>query len=368
MIGDKVTIIAEAGVNHNGHLDMAMQLVDAAADSGADFIKFQTFRSEKSVSADVPLAEYQMSNDVAADSMLEMVKKLELSFDDFRRLKDACATKGIGFLSTGFDFESVSFLHDLDVPFFKVASGELTNAPLLLHIAKLGRPIAVSTGAANIADIEMALGCLAFGFSAGLETEASTSSFADAFRSNEGQSHLLDKITLLHCTTEYPAPFDELNLRAIATLRDTFGLRVGYSDHSLGITAPIAATAMGAVMIEKHFTLDRNLDGPDHKASLEPHDLAAMVREIRAVETALGNGEKVPGRAELKNRILVRKSLVAAIPIKSGDVFSESNLIAKRPGSGLSPFALWSLIGRTAQRSYESDEQIDLDAAPSSEL
>lgn len=368
MTATNVTIVAEAGVNHNGSLDMAMRLVDAAAESGADFVKFQTFRSESSLSANVPLADYQVANAGDANSMLKMVKNLELPFDDFLRLRDACKIKGIGFLSTGFDRESVAFLHELGVPFFKVASGELTNAPLLLQIAGFGRPVAVSTGAANIEDIQMALGCLAFGFLGLPETEASIESFQNAFRSDEGQSHLRDKITLLHCTTEYPAPFDELNLRAIATLRESFGLRVGYSDHSLGITAPIAATAMGAVMIEKHFTLDRNLDGPDHQASLEPHDLVAMVREIRAVETALGNGEKVPGPAESKNRTLVRKSLVAAIPIKSGEMFSETNLIAKRPGSGLSPFALWSLIGRTAGRGYEADEQIDMDAASSKPL
>lgn len=359
-----IKIIAEAGVNHNGSVELAKNLVDAARHAGADFIKFQTFTADSHIAPDASCAEYQSRNIGKGQTMLEMVRQLELSFDSFAEIKEYCDAHKISFISTPYDRESVNFLATLDVPFFKIPSGELTNAPLLLHIARQGKPMIISTGMATLAEISRALGVLAFGILEPADCDISQTAFIDALESSAGRDCLRGNAILLHCVTEYPAPFEELNLKAILTLADTFGLPVGYSDHSAGIAAPVAAAAMGAVMIEKHLTTSHDLKGPDHKASLEPHDFAEMVRQVRAIETAMGNGEKIPGPAEAMNIPLVRRSLFAAAVIKKGELFSERNLTTKRPGTGRSPFDYWQLIGTTASRDYRADEMIDAANGP----
>lgn len=356
---DKVFIIAEAGVNHNGSLELAKQLVDVAAQAGADAVKFQTFIAELGVSAFAPKADYQVKTTGQTESQLEMVKKLELSYEQFIDLTDYCRNKGIEFLSTPFDLPSVEFLvQELQVDRLKIASGEITNAPLLLRAAQSNKPIILSTGMSTLGEIELALGVLAFGY-IGIKEEPSLEAFREAYISKEGQRALQDKVTLLHCTTEYPAPYAEVNLRVMDTLRTAFGLSVGFSDHTPGISIPIAAAALGAQVIEKHLTLDRNLPGPDHKASLEPHELKDMVQAIRQVEQALGTGRKIPTVSELHNRTVARKSLVALKNIKQGEKFSVDNLGVKRPGDGLSPFYYWDMLKQTAGRDYYVDEQVE---------
>jgi N-acetylneuraminate synthase len=348
-------IIAEAGVNHNGSIEMAKQLIDAAAASGADAVKFQTFRAEKVISKYASKAEYQKKMTAETESQLDMVKKLELDEDAHRILIEHCRLRNIEFLSTPFDFESVDLLtHKLGLPHIKIPSGEITNGPFLLHIAKTGKPVILSTGMSTLGEVETALGVLAFGYmpSSG---KPSLEKFRDAFCSEAGREILEEKVILLHCTTEYPAPFDEVNLRAMSTMRTAFGLPVGLSDHTLGIAMPVAAVALGAAVIEKHFTMDRNLPGPDHKASLEPEELKMMVEAVRQVEKALGNSQKVPTFSELKNRDIARKSLVAAKPIHAGETFSASNLTMKRPGKGLSPMKYWELIGKESKKDYDVD-------------
>jgi len=356
---DKVFIIAEAGVNHNGSLELAKQLVDVAAQAGADAVKFQTFIAELGVSAFAPKADYQVKTTGQTESQLEMVKKLELSYEQFIDLTDYCRNKGIEFLSTPFDLPSVEFLvQELQVDRLKIASGEITNAPLLLRAAQSNKPIILSTGMSTLGEIELALGVLAFGY-IGIKEQPSLEAFREAYISKEGQRALQDKVTLLHCTTEYPAPYAEVNLRVMDTLRTAFGLSVGFSDHTPGISIPIAAAALGAQVIEKHLTLDRNLPGPDHKASLEPHELKDMVQAIRQVEQALGTGRKIPTVSELHNRTVARKSLVALKNIKQGEKFSVDNLGVKRPGDGLSPFYYWDMLKQTAGRDYYVDEQVE---------
>lgn len=333
----RTIIIAEAGVNHNGSLDLARQLIDAAAEAGVDYVKFQTFRAEQLVTRDARQAAYQSRNiNDGQDSQYEMLKRLELSPDDHYALIAYCQAKGVKFFSTAFDLESIGFLGSLKPELWKVPSGELTNFPYLRAIGLTGKPVILSTGMATLPEIEQAIGVL---------TRFGTPR---------------NGITLLHCTTEYPAPKNEVNLRAMATMREYFGMPVGYSDHTEGIEIPVAAAALGATVIEKHFTLDRTLPGPDHKASLEPAELCEMVRQIRAVESALGDGTKEPAPAEVPNIPIARKSIVAATGIRRGDVFTEENLTAKRPGTGISPMLWESVVGTRAARDFEPDEIIIL--------
>lgn len=352
-------IIAEAGVNHNGSLDMAMRLVELAAESGADAVKFQTFRADKLVSRSAPKAEYQTRTTDILESQYEMIRKLELDRDAHEQLIAHCRECGIAFLSTPFDLESVELLAGrFDLPCIKIPSGDITNAPLLLKIANTGKPVILSTGMSTLGEIEDALGVLAFGYLG--NSVPSIMNFRAAYSSSEGQAALLGMVTLLHCTTEYPAPFGEVNLKVMDTLKSAFGLPVGYSDHTEGIAVPIAAVALGATVIEKHFTLDRNLPGPDHMASLEPGELKEMVTAIRAIEQALGSAKKFPTASELRNMTIARKSLVAACKIEAGESFTTANLAVKRPGSGLSPMLFWEVLGRRAVVDLFADEGVDL--------
>lgn len=355
----RACVIAEAGVNHNGSLDMALQLVDAAAAAGVDAVKFQTFAAERLVRKGAPKAEYQKHTTGSDESQYEMLRRLELPQAAHGALVARCAERHIDFLSTPFDEESLDFLvDDLGLKLIKLGSGEITNAPLLLRSARKGISIILSTGMSTLSEVERALSCLAFGFCTTDDTPSGEAFFA-AYASPEGQAALRRQVTLLHCTTEYPAPFGEVNLRSMLTMQHAFGLPVGYSDHTEGIAISVAAVALGASTIEKHFTLDKSLPGPDHRASLEPRELAALVRSIRQVEFALGSGLKAPSPSEWKNRNVVRKSLVARQTIQKGEIFSRENMVCKRPGSGVSPFAMWSFLGRNANRNYAEDELIE---------
>ncbi|HLF98263.1 MAG TPA: N-acetylneuraminate synthase [Methylococcaceae bacterium] len=350
-------VIAEAGVNHNGSLDMARRLVDAAAAAGADAVKFQTFKAEKLTSRNAPKAAYQQETTDPSESQLGMIRSLELSEDMHRCLIDHASERGIAFLSTPFDLESLELLHErFKLPRLKLPSGEITNALLLVAAARTGLPIILSTGMSTLGEVEQALSALAFGYLG--DGAPAPAAFDAAYRSDAGQRILREKVALLHCTTEYPAPFHEINLRAMQTLHCAFGLPVGFSDHSEGIALPIAAVSLGAVVIEKHFTLDKSLPGPDHKASLDPDELLHMVRGIRQVEAARGDGIKRPVASELANRDVVRKSLVAMRPISKGELFDSSNVTVKRPGTGISPFCYWDVIGRPADKDYAADELI----------
>ncbi|KOO06680.1 N-acetylneuraminate synthase [Vibrio hepatarius] len=352
-------IIAEAGVNHNGSRDLAFKLIDAAKDAGADIVKFQTFKAKNLASKIAHQAKYQVENTRNQESQLAMLTRLELPYELHHELIDYCSEVGIEFLSTAFDSESLEFLvNDLGLKTLKLPSGEITNAPLILEHARTGCDIILSTGMATLAEVEDALGVIAFGLTQDKGTKPSIAAFKEAYASIEGQSALQDKVTILHCTTEYPAPMAEINLRAMDTLRVSFGLRSGYSDHSEGITIPIAAVARGAVLIEKHFTLDKTMEGPDHKASLEPDELKSMVDAIRNVELALGTGVKVPTTSEIKNKSVARKSLVAQSNIAIGDCFTTDNLTVKRPGTGISPFYYWDILGSTSQKTYEQDDEV----------
>ena len=333
---NKTFIIAEAGVNHNGSLEMAFQLIDVAVAAGADAVKFQTFKAEKVISVHAPKAGYQKESTGSDESQLEMVKKLELDETAHIRLHQHCKDKGIQFLSTPFDLESIDLLNRLGLEIFKIPSGEITNLPYLRKLGALKKRLILSTGMADLGEIEDTLDVL---------TESGTP---------------LENITVLHCNTEYPTPFEDVNLRAMLTIRNAFpGISVGYSDHTNGIEVPIAAVAMGATVIEKHFTLDRNLLGPDHRASLEPPELSAMISGIRNIEKALGTGSKKPSPSELKNKTVARKSIVAAFPIKKGETFTEMNITVKRPGIGITPMRWDEMIGRKAGRDYKTDEIIN---------
>lgn len=359
MEGQKTFIIAEAGVNHNGSLDLAIQLIDAAADAGVDAVKFQTFKAEKLTSSIAPKAEYQVQNTDASESQLDMLKKLELSKKDHFTLIEHCKKKNIQFLSTPFDQDSADFLlNTLDLPIIKISSGEVTTAPLLLQISRSKRPVVVSTGMATLDDIKTALGVLAFGYMQSSKDPA-VLAFQEAYDSSKGQALLKKNVTILHCTSSYPAPFESINLRAMDTLATEFGLPVGYSDHSKGISVPIAAVARGAVIIEKHFTLNRELPGPDHMASLEPQELSDMVTAIREVEVSLGSKEKTPSADELKTRVVARKSLIAKTNIREGELLSPDNLDIKRPGNGISPLFYWQYLGKKATKTYEVGELIE---------
>ena len=352
-------VIAEAGVNHNGSLEQAKRLVDAAAEAGADAVKFQTFRADALTVDTAEKAAYQQDTTDAEQSQRDMLRALELPPSFHEALVEHCAERGLPFLSSPFDPASVDLLvDDFDVPRIKIPSGEITNAPLLLHVARTGRPAILSTGMSTLGEVEAALGVLAFGY-LGSDEAPGADAFRAAYASDRGQERLRDRVVLLHCTSEYPAPVDEVNLRAMDTLRSAFGLPVGLSDHTRGTAVPVAAVARGASVVEKHFTLDRMLPGPDHRASLEPDELAAMVEGIRRAERALGSPRKRPTQSETKNRPIARKSLVAAAPIAAGEPFTEDNLTAKRPGRGLSPMRYWDYLGRTASRDYSRDDLIE---------
>ena len=350
-------IIAEAGVNHNGSIEIAKQLIDVGAIAGVDAVKFQTFTAKSLVTMAAPKAKYQMLRTSTTESQFEMIRKLELSEDDHDQLIAYSAEKGVRFLSTPFDEISLQLLTArFGIKDIKVSSGDLTNAPLLLAIARAAQTVILSTGMSTLAEIEAALGVLAYGFCEEPHSVPVAGDFEASFSSDAGQRVLKDCVTLLHCTTEYPAPCAEVNLRAMDTIRLAFGLTTGYSDHTSGIHIPVAAVARGAMVIEKHFTLDRNLPGPDHQASLEPAELAAMVTAIRDVEQAIGDGIKRPTATEWKNRSIARKSLVSAQAVSKGDKLT---VVCKRPAMGMSPFDFWRVQGKPAARGYAADEVLD---------
>ena len=331
-------IIAEAGVNHNGDINTAKKLIDVAAKAGVDYVKFQTFKADKLASKTAKKATYQSQNiNDGDDSQYSMLKKLELSENDHLELINYCNLKGVQFLSTGFDEDSIDFLDKLDVRLFKVPSGEITNKPYLQHIASKNKPVILSTGMANMTEIK------------------------DALKVLTSKDLGKDQITVLHCNTEYPTPMEDVNLRAMLTISKEFHIKIGYSDHTLGIEVPVAAVALGATVIEKHFTLDRNLPGPDHRASLEPEELTQMVTAIRNVEKALsGSGRKEPSPSEQKNFSVARKSIVAARKINKGEIFAADNLTVKRPGNGISPMMWDKVIGTKAAQDFQEDELIKI--------
>jgi N,N'-diacetyllegionaminate synthase len=333
---DKTIIIAEAGVNHNGSIEIAKKMIDLAVIAGVDYIKFQTFNTHKLTLKSAKKAEYQINNTHNSDSQYEMLSKLELSKENHYELITYCKNRNIAFLSTAFDLESVAFLSNFDMDFFKIPSGEITNYPYLKKIAQYKRPVILSTGMSTMDDIENAMAVL----------------IDNGLNKND--------ITILHCNTEYPTPFEDVNLRAMQAIADRFKVKVGYSDHTQGIEIPVAAVALGATVIEKHFTLSRDMDGPDHKASLEPNELKAMVVAIRNVEKALGNRKKQVTDSERKNMDIARKSIIAAKDIKKGDVFGEDNITVKRPGNGISPMRWEEVLGKTAKKDFREDELIEL--------
>lgn len=332
---NKVLIIAEAGVNHNGDIVLAKKLIDAAADAGVDYVKFQTFNSKKLVSKKAQKADYQKNNmNDELESQLKMLEKLELSKEDHLVLIKHCKSKSIKFLSTAFDLDSMEFLNELKIDLWKVPSGEITNLPYLRKLGSLGKPVIISTGMAEMTEIDDALNVI---ISSGTKKE---------------------HITVLHCNTEYPTPMQDVNLTAMNTIKKVFNVSIGYSDHTLGIEIPTAAVALGATVIEKHFTLDKMMDGPDHKASLEPDELKAMVKAIRNIEEAMGTGVKQPSPSEAKNKPIARKSIVANKDISKGEIFNENNITVKRPGTGISPMKWDEIIGKSSSRNYKADDLI----------
>jgi N,N'-diacetyllegionaminate synthase len=333
-LNNKIFIIAEAGVNHNGDINIAKQLIDAAKIAGADAVKFQTFKAEKVISVNAPKAAYQKAVTGESESQLEMVKKLELDYDTHLNLMAYCREKKILFLSTPFDLDSIDLLNKLELPLFKIPSGEITNLPFLRKIGNLGKPIIFSTGMCSLGEIEDALNIL---------EEAGTKR---------------DNITVLHCTTQYPTPYKDVNLSAMTTIQNAFKINTGYSDHTLGIEIPIAAAALGAKVIEKHFTMDKAMEGPDHKASLEPDELLAMIKSIRNIELAMGDGIKRIQKSEKDNLLIARKSIVASQDIKKGELFTVDNLTVKRPGGGISPMQWDDVIGQSAKKDYQQDSLI----------
>lgn len=334
LMNDAVYIIAEAGVNHNGNLELAKKLVLAAKETGADAVKFQTFKAENLVTQNAKKAAYQIENTGNEDSQYKMLKKLELAYDEFAALKAFCDELGIEFISTPFDFDSIDFLESIGVDIFKIPSGEITNYPYLVRVAKTGKKIILSTGMSTMQEVKDCINIL--------------------------QKNGAEEIFVLHCTTEYPADVHDVNLRALYSLQRECKLPVGYSDHTDGIEISVAAAAMGARIIEKHFTLDKNMDGPDHKASLEPAELKTLVQAVRNVEAALGDGLKKPSDAEKKNIAIVRKSIVAKTAIVAGEIFTENNITTKRPGTGISPMYWNEIIGKKAKRNFAADEMIEI--------
>lgn len=331
---EKVFILVEAGVNHNGCLETAKKMIQVAKDSGADAIKFQTFKAEKLVSKFAEKAEYQKNNTQVIETQLEMIKKLELTFENFRELKKYCEELGILFLSTPFDFDSIEFLKELKMEIWKIPSGEITNLPYLRKVGKIAKKIIISTGMCELFEIEEALNVL--------------------------KASGVNDIAILHCNTEYPTPMKDVNLRAMQTLKEKFNQKIGYSDHTLGIEVPIAAVALGAEIIEKHFTLDKSMIGPDHKASLNPIELKNMIDSIRNIEIALGSANKFVTESELKNKNIARKSIVAKKNISQGEVFTEDNLAIKRPGNGISPMKWDEVVGKIAKKEFVEDELITI--------
>ncbi len=327
-----VFIIAEAGVNHNGSVELAKKLIDVASDTGANAIKFQTFKAENLVSKNAPKAEYQKQTTDEQESQFDMIKKLELDTETHNELIAYCKTKNIMFLSTPFDYDSIDMLNKLNLEIFKIPSGEITNLPYLRHIGKLGKKVILSTGMADIGEIENALDILV------------------------GAGTKKDNITVLHANTMYPTPMKDVNLKAMVTIGNTFDISYGYSDHTLGIEVDIAAVAMGASVIEKHFTLDKMMEGPDHKASLEPNELIAMVKAIHNIELALGSSVKKPSESEMPNIAIARKSIIAKKAIKIGEILTEDNLAIKRPGTGINPMQWDIIVGTTAQKNYNKDD------------
>ncbi len=355
---NRIFVIAEAGVNHDGSPDDARRMIDVAAEAGADAVKFQTFHADQLVTPRAAKAAYQARNTGRDDGQHAMLQALELDRETHLMLAAHAAARGVRFMSTAFDLDSLAFLSTLNMPAVKIPSGDLTWGPMLLEAARLGRPMIVSTGMATLDEIREALTVIAFALTRE-GTPTRTAELEAAFGDPAAQTRLREGVTLLHCTTEYPAPLAAVNLRAMDLMRDLFGLPVGYSDHTLGSTVAIAAAARGATVIEKHFTLDRTRPGPDHAASLEPAELAAMVDAIRAVETALGETRKAPAPEEIANLGIARRSLVAARTIAAGEAFTLDNLTAKRPADGLSPMAIWPLLGRPSPRAYAEDEAIE---------
>ncbi|MBU2995979.1 N-acetylneuraminate synthase [Cellulophaga baltica] len=332
---NKTLIIAEAGVNHNGDINLAKKLIDVASNAGVDYVKFQTFNSKKLVSKNAEKAKYQKENTKTnSSSQLEMLQKLELTKEMHLELIRHCKEQNIKFLSTGFDLDSLDFLDKLNIDLFKIPSGEITNLPYLRKIGSFGKPIIISTGMADLKEIEDAINVIL----------------------NAGA--LKSSITVLHCNTEYPTPMQDVNLNAMHTIKQSFDVPIGYSDHTLGIEIPIAAVALGATVIEKHFTLDKNMEGPDHKASLEPHELKDMVTSIRNIEKAMGHGIKEPSNSEIKNKPIARKSIIAKTTIKKGEIFSEKNITIKRPGTGISPMLWDKVIGQKSSKDYLEDDII----------
>jgi len=332
----KVQIIAEVGVNHNGSLDLALKLVDAAVEAGADVVKFQTFKPDRVISKHAEKADYQKVTTDSAESQLEMSKKLELDLEAHHRLKTYCFGRNIEFLSSPFDLGSINTLVGLEVSTLKCPSGEITNLPYLRKLGGCKKRIIISTGMASLEEVGVALDIL------------------------EGAGTPKNMVTVLHCNTEYPTPFEDVNLKAMLTIRDEFNVKVGYSDHSLGIEVPVAAAALGAEIIEKHLTLERNMQGPDHKASLEPQEFRLMVQSIRNIERAMGDGKKMPSSSEKKNIPIARKSIVADTDIKKGELLTEDNLTVKRPGTGISPMDWDKVIGTKAIKDYSNDELISM--------
>ena len=334
---NKTIIIAEAGVNHNGDIETAKRLIDVASDAGVDYVKFQTFKANKIVTRQAKRADYQNENTKNLDTQYEMLKKLELNEDSHHLLIKYCNDKGIKFLSTGFDLDSLEFLHEIGIRLAKIPSGEITNYPYLKKVAQLFSEVVLSTGMSDMDDINKALAIL---LKFGVKKE---------------------NITILHCNTEYPTPMSDVNLKAMLHIQKEFDVKVGYSDHTLGIEVPIASVTLGARVIEKHFTLDRNLPGPDHRASLEPNELKSMVKSIRNIEKALTGSEiKEPSKSELKNKQIIRKSIIALKPITKGEIFNNRNIGTKRPGTGISPMKWESVIGQASKDNFEQDELISL--------
>jgi N,N'-diacetyllegionaminate synthase len=334
---EKTLIIAEAGVNHNGSISLAKRLIDIASEAKADYVKFQSFKAENLVSKFAEKADYQKAATRSQESQYEMLKNLELSYKDFLQLKEYSKLKNIGFLSTPFDIESVNMLLRMGVPVIKIPSGEITNRPYLEHIGKTKKPIILSTGMSSLNEI------------------------AEALKTLIDSGSQKNRITVLHCNTEYPSPMEDINLNAMINISKKLNIAVGYSDHSKGIEVSIAAVAMGAKIIEKHFTIDKNLPGPDHSASLEPEELKSLVKAIRNIEMAKGNGIKAPSKSEIKNIKIVRKSIVAKLDIKKGDIFSNENITAKRPGSGISPMKWHKIIGTKSNKDFNKDDMISKD-------
>lgn len=336
MANKKVLFIAEAGVNHNGDINLAKKLIDIAAETGVDIVKFQTFKAENLVTTTAQMADYQIQNTKKVESQFEMLKRLELKDEDFVELQRYSKEKGLRFLSTGFDLESLSFLKTLNMGLWKIPSGEITNLPYLEFIGKCNEPVVVSTGMANFQEVEDAINVL--------------------IKSGTNKN----KISVLHCNTDYPTKFEDVHLNAMITIRDKLNVEIGYSDHTAGAEVSIAAVALGATIIEKHFTLDKGLPGPDHEASLNPDELKSLVTQIRNIEKSLGRFEKLPSDSETKNIYVARKSIVAKSDINTGEIFSDKNITTKRPGSGISPMKWYEVIGQNAKKSFKKDEIIEL--------